>query len=167
MEAKSEISRAVVTQEASRMSETPALHMNKSIFIGCPIDQVWAYLNDETKDPEWRRPWCKQVKRIGQLGVGTRFEGVDNMGSYTMEIVHFEPSVRLSWRELSMRPMKQRFSSYLLEPEGTGTKATIDLTYDTIGLKGKLMLAVVSLMKESLGNKLVRQMKEGVEATCH
>jgi uncharacterized protein YndB with AHSA1/START domain len=140
-----------------------ALKLSKSILIDRPAEQVWAYLNDESHDPVWRRPYCKQVHRQGPLAIGTRYEGVDNMGSYVNVLTVLEPSRRLTWHEESRRSMQQDEGNYFLTSEGNGTKMTLDLIYKTNGLKGTLISPVLSLMAPSLGRRLLNQLKEAVE----
>jgi uncharacterized protein YndB with AHSA1/START domain len=140
-----------------------ALKLKASIFIDKPAEQVWAYLNDESHDPVWRRPYCKRVSRMGPLGVGTRYDGVDNMGPYKNVITRFEPPLELTWHEESPRSMQQQEGHYILERDGAGTKMTLDLTYVTNGLQGAVMSPVLSLMAPSLGRRLLSQLKAAVE----
>jgi uncharacterized protein YndB with AHSA1/START domain len=140
-----------------------ALRIRPSIVIDRPIEQVWQYLTDATHDPEWRRPYLKEVRWMGPLATGTRAEGVDNMGRYVMEITRCEPPVRLTWREISERSMQQREGNYILAREGGGTRMTLDITYNTIGLKGRLMPPLLSVIGPRLARRLLNQLKQGVE----
>jgi uncharacterized protein YndB with AHSA1/START domain len=140
-----------------------ALKLKASIFIDRPAEQVWAYLNDESHDPVWRRPYCKRVSRMGPLGVGTRYDGVDNMGPYKNVITRFEPPLQLTWHEESPRSMQQQEGNYILERDGAGTKMTLAVTYVTNGLQGAVMSPVISLMAPSLGRRLLSQLKAAVE----
>jgi uncharacterized protein YndB with AHSA1/START domain len=113
-----------------------ALNLSQSVLIEKPAEEVWADLTDENNDPVWLRPYCRQVKRLGPHAEGTRFEGVDNMGSYVNVVTRYEPPTRLSWREESPRAMQQRERSYLLAREDDATRMTLDISYQTNGIQG-------------------------------
>ena len=149
---------------AVRREEEVALKLKGSVFIDRPVEQVWAYLNDESHDPIWRRPYCKRLVRNGPVGTGTRYDGVDNMGQYVNVITRFEPPTRLTWREESHRPLQQQEGSYILGRDGTGTNMTLELNYVSNGFQGALMSAVLSMMAQSTGRRLLNQLKAGVEA---
>lgn len=140
-----------------------ALRIKPSIVIDRPIEQVWQYLTDATHDPEWRRPYLKEVRWMGPLATGTRTEGVDNMGRYVMEITRCEAPVRLSWREISERSMQQREGNYILAREGDGTRMTLDITYNRIGLNGRLMSLLLPVIRRRVAPRLLNQLKAGVE----
>jgi hypothetical protein len=100
---------------------------------------------------------------MGPLGVGTRYDGVDNMGPYKNVITRFEPPLQLTWHEESPRSMQQQEGNYILERDGAGTKMTLAVTYVTNGLQGAVMSPVISLMAPSLGRRLLSQLKAAVE----
>jgi uncharacterized protein YndB with AHSA1/START domain len=140
-----------------------ALKLTVSILIDRPVEQVWAYLNDERHDPVWRRPYCKRLRREGPLGIGTRYDGVDNMGPYVNVITRFEPPTRLTWREESRRPMQQQDGSYVLSGDGTGSNMTLELNYVSHGIQGALTSALLRMMAQSIGRRLLNQLKAEIE----
>lgn len=144
------------------------IQLRISTVINRPIQEVWSYLDDEANDPVWRRPYVKQVIRIetGPSKPGTRFQGIFPEGPYQSEVTHYEPPVRMAWKFVSYpaRPLKEREGSYLLSPEGQGTRMTLEVTADPFGLLGTVMSFPMSiLLRTILGPQLLKQLKQGVE----
>jgi len=73
------------------------MNVQTSIVIDRPIEQVWAYLDDHTHELDWRSPSLKRLNQVGKdpVGVGTRYEGVINVGPgdypYVNELTRYEP----------------------------------------------------------------------------
>ena len=139
-----------------------------STVINRPIQEVWSYLDNEANDPVWRRPYAKQVTRVGTgpSKQGTRFQGILRNGPYLSDVTHYEPPVCMSWKFVSYPagPLKEREGTYLLSPEGQGTRMTLKVTADTFGLLGIVMSFPMSiLLRTILGPQLLKQLKQGVE----
>lgn len=108
------------------------VEVEKSVVIGRPIDEVFAYVTDFRHSPEWQEGML-QVRKItdGPLGVGTRFQVVRKlMGRQVEGIVEFvvyKPNSEARWTLLagSMPPGQ---ASYHLEstPEGTRVTNTVE-----------------------------------------
>ena len=86
------------------------------------------------------------------------------MGSYVNVITRYEPPTRLTWREESHRPLQQQEGSYILARDGTGTNMTLELNYVSNGFQGTIMSVLLSMMAQSTGQRLLNQLKSGVEA---
>jgi uncharacterized protein YndB with AHSA1/START domain len=145
-----------------------AIHLRASIVINRPIQEVWSYVVDEANSPVWRRPYSKQVTRVGAgpTAVGTRFQGVISSGTYVSEITHYEPPVRMSWRYVSYPAgsVKGREGSYLLASEGPSTRMTLDETSDAVGLLGPVLsFPLTVLLSAVIGPRLLKQLKAEVE----
>lgn len=126
-----------------------AFTQTASILIDRPQDDVWAYLNDHSRDIEWRP--VKNVRPLGTgpLGPGTRFEGVVVIGGrkypYVNELTEYRPPSRVAWKAVSTTGWwKGQEGSYVLTPEGGGTTLTYQLTYEPITRAGRVAEKLVS-----------------------
>src|SRR6202011_2974515 len=76
-----------------------------SVVIDRPVEQVWAWLNDEQHELIWRRPYLKELRRTGPYAVGTRFEGVNSGGGkldrFVDEVTEYRAPVRIAWRQVT------------------------------------------------------------------
>lgn len=79
--------------------------MTGSIVIDRPVEQVWAWLHEERNELIWRRPYLKELRRMGSYAVGTRFEGI-NYGAgktdhFVDEVTEYRLPVRIAWRQVT------------------------------------------------------------------
>ena len=147
------------------------IRLHASIVINRPIQEVWSYVVNEANAPVWRRPYVKQVTRVGPgpTAVGTRFEGVTTSGgTYVTEITHYEPPVRMSWRYVSEEttgPLRGRGGSYVLASVGPGTRMTLDETSDPVGVVGTVLSfpPIQAAVNAVLAPRLLRQLKAAIE----
>ena len=138
-----------------------------SIVIDRPVEQVWAWLNDEQHELIWRRPYLKELHRTGQYAVGTRFEGVNQGGGkvdqFIDEVTEYRPPVRIAWRQITSAANVPRAGSYTLEAQDGRTKFTLDIEIAFTGI-ARVLEPLMSLMaKNMLGPKLLKQLKEAIE----
>jgi uncharacterized protein YndB with AHSA1/START domain len=111
--------------------------VEKTIFIGCPTEAVFAFVSDQTNAPRWQRG-LTAVRRTtdGPIGVGTRhtFERtlmgrrMDGSNEYT----RYDPNelVAFAWSG----PMPGQ-ASYVVEPSGIdGTRLVARLEMRAHGL---------------------------------
>jgi carbon monoxide dehydrogenase subunit G len=117
-----------------------------SIVIQRPVDDVFAFVADGERCPEWR-PSVLEIKRVaGNGGAGTRYAQtvagpMNRRISADYEITIFEPSRRLEFRTVSgpARP----HGSYEFESLGGGTRLTFSLDAELGGLQRLLMSGAV------------------------
>jgi len=143
------------------------IRVRKSVVIGRPIQQVWSYLDNESNDPIWRRPFIKQVTRLDPKPThqGAKFRGTNSSGDYLTEVTRCEPPTRMSWTYVSYSgPVKAKEGSYLLENEGDGTRMTLEESYDTPGVMALLSMPISLMLGLVIGPRLLKQLKAGVEA---
>jgi hypothetical protein len=144
------------------------IHSRASIIINRQMEDVWSYLDDETHDPVWRRPYVKQVTSVatGPHRVGSIFEGVSRNGLYVTEVTVYEPPTRMSWRFVSYPagPLKEREGSYLLSPEGQSARMTLEVVADTVGVVGAVLSLLAPILLRFINPRLLNQLKAAVEA---
>jgi uncharacterized protein YndB with AHSA1/START domain len=138
-----------------------------SIVIDRPVDQVWAWLNDEQHELVWRRPYLKELHRTGPYAVGARFEGINSGGGkedrFVDEVTEYQPPERIAWRQITSAANVPRAGSYSLEAQAGRTKFTLDIEIAFTGI-ARLLEPLMSMMaKNMLGPKLLKQLKEAVE----
>ena len=148
-----------------------AFTQTASILIDRPQADVWEYLNDHSRDIEWRPVKVRPVG-TGPVGPGTRFEGEVLIGGrkypYVNELTEYQPPSRMAWKAVSTTGWwRGQEGSYALMPEGGGTRLTYQLTYVPINLPGRVTAKLVSgLLKVGVPfglPMLLKDIKKGVE----
>ena len=138
-----------------------------SIVVDRPVEQVWAWLNDEQHELIWRRPYLKDLLRTGPYAVGARFEGINKGGGredrFIDEVTEYRPPARIAWRQITTAGNMPRAGSYTLEPQDGRTKFTLDLDMAFTGIARVLELPMSVVAKTMLGPKLLKQFKDAVE----
>jgi uncharacterized protein YndB with AHSA1/START domain len=77
-----------------------SISVDIEIEIERPVDEVWAFVSDLTRLPEWLGEFEKVVKESsGAVGKGSvlRYTVVRGPRSATLELVEWEPGHRLAW----------------------------------------------------------------------
>jgi uncharacterized protein YndB with AHSA1/START domain len=155
-----------VTQEEWAM----ALTARTSVVINKPVEAVWAYLNDHSNEPEWRRPSLKTLEQVGSgpTGVGTRYKGVIAVGPikapYVNELTAFEPPYRVAWKAISSAGWLIGSSgSYTLEDENGRTRFTHEITVEPNNFGGRLVMPLVGASGSSMIMPLAKQLKQALE----
>ncbi len=126
-------------------------HASYSVTINRPPEDVFAFIADGVRCPEWR-PGVIDVKKISGEGVGTKYaQGVSGpMGSRIAadyEVTVYEPSSRLEFQTTSgpARP----HGRYDLAPDAGGTRLTFSLDTQLAGLRKLLMGSMVQKTMDS------------------
>ena len=107
-------------------------HVERSILINRPVDQVYAYVSDPRNDPQWQTG-INETTIVGDapLAVGTQIKGARTfMGrklEAVLEIVSLQPN-----QSISMKSVKAPFpftATYTMASEGEATRvnAVVDL----------------------------------------
>ncbi len=95
--------------------------------INAAPEEVFAYLSDLEKHPEWSH--CMEIRKTseGPVGVGTTYQSKGkNFGitaNETVEVTEYRPSERFAWRTTGAMGMKFGWS-FELSPQGGGTLLT-------------------------------------------
>jgi uncharacterized protein YndB with AHSA1/START domain len=99
------------------------MRMEHSVVIQRPPSEVFAYLTDVERLPEWQAS-ANEVRPEGELGLGTRIHEVRTFlgrrAESTLEVIEFEPDRKFSLRVVSgPLPFEVR---HTLTPENAGTR---------------------------------------------
>jgi uncharacterized protein YndB with AHSA1/START domain len=113
----------------------------RSIVITSSLPAVFAFFADAENDPQWRTA-VREIKREGQLGIGSRYhQQVAGPGGRAVaadfEVTAYEPDSRLVFQVVT-GPVRPRGEYQFSEVEG-GTKVTFTLAAELGGLKRLLM----------------------------
>ena len=112
----------------------------RTVVIDRPIQQVFAYVTDQTNTPHWQAGLV-EVRRTtpGPIGVGTKHTFVRNFMGRRMEAdneyVAYEPDRLVTFRTTSGPPL---MASYLFEAEPNGTRLTSRVELEGAGFFGLL-----------------------------
>ena len=106
-----------------------------STFIARPVEEVFAYVTDASRIPEWRKD-ILATTGPKNVTVGTEFvETIAFMGRkpFTMTVRELVPN-RREVIENTAGPGVRPVQTFEFEPEGNGTKFTVSVTVRTHGL---------------------------------
>jgi uncharacterized protein YndB with AHSA1/START domain len=127
-------------------------HAESSVTIARPIDNVFGYLLDGERCPEWR-PGVVGIRRVsGNGGVGTTYEqtvrgpmGRSIRADYAITV--HEPPSRIEFQTLTgpVRP----HGTYVLAAAGGGTHVTFVLDAELGGLRRLLLGSAVQKTMEA------------------
>jgi carbon monoxide dehydrogenase subunit G len=122
-----------------------------SVTINRPIEDVFAFIADGERCPEWR-PGVIDIKRISGEGVGTKYaQGVSGpMGrriAADYEVTVFQPSSRLEF-ETTTGPARPH-GRYDLAAVAGGTRLTFSLDAQLTGLRKLVMGSMVQKTMDS------------------
>jgi len=136
------------------------------ITIKRPIEEVFAYVSDLQKGPEWQ-PALLEARRIteGPLGIGTQFISVRKfMGRRVesgIEFTAYEPNTKFAFKSISgSSPFEQ---SFLFESTAEGTRLTSVLELQTEGLMGLAEPLIASGVRREMDANFgdLKEMLEG------
>jgi carbon monoxide dehydrogenase subunit G len=131
-----------------------------SVKIGKSAEQVWAYLTNLDNQKKLSS-YITGIEVSEPLKVGTRYKiettsmGMKNVT--TNEVVAFEPNKKFGVKTLAAPPASDVTNTYVLEPDGDGTRLTLlmDATLVPAGMPS--MPGMEDMMKT--------QMKTGLDTT--
>ena len=112
------------------------IRVEKSGVIERPVEEVFAYIADQTNAPAWQSGLV-EVRRTteGPIGVGTKHTLARMFMGRRMEAdneyVAYEPNRRIAFKVTS-GPMRAE-ASYLFEAVAEGTRVTSTIEMDTSG----------------------------------
>ena len=131
-----------------------------SVKVGKPVEQVWAYLTNLDNQKKLSS-YITGIEVSGPVQMGTRYKiettsmGMKNVT--TNEVIAFEPNKKFGVKTLAAPPASDVTNTYVLEPDGDGTKLTLlmDATLVPAGMPS--MPGMEDMMKT--------QMKTGLDTT--
>ncbi len=147
--------------------------IESQLQIGASPEEVFAYLSDLEKHPEWSH--CMEIKKSseGAVGVGATYRSKGkNFGitaNETVEVTEHQPNERFAWRTAGAMGMKFGWS-FEMEPQGGGT-LLIERFEPPAGFVGSLINTLTGsstrkAMEEGLANikeKLEGSQGEGLQ----
>jgi uncharacterized protein YndB with AHSA1/START domain len=136
--------------------------------IARPPDEVYAYVTDPSRFPEWQQDVLRAQLQGGRPpGVGTRFTTVRRIGrverTTTQEITKADPP--WSWAARGVDGPFRPGAAVTLEPlgDGTRTRVTIALDFEGHGFGRLLPLEVIRRMAAKTAPRSYRNLKERLE----
>ena len=132
--------------------------MESQVQISASPEEVFAYLSDLEKHPDWSH--CMEIEKTseGQVGVGASYRSKGkNFGitaNETVEVTEHQPNERFGWRTTGAMGMKFGWS-FELSPQEGGT-LLIERFEPPSGLVG-------SLINMATGSSTRKAMREGLD----
>lgn len=125
------------------------MHIEKSVRIARPAEEIWTFIADATNDPQW----CHKVDSVEQVagegpGPGAKYRVLHRprprkpATELTMEVVEYEEPRRLRWREED----EDGVFNVLYELESTGSGARLSQIDDIDWKISKLTFPIARVM---------------------
>jgi uncharacterized membrane protein len=116
-------------------------HAERTIVIGRPLREVFAFFADGENDPRWR-PAVKVMRREGPLAVGVRYTQriagpAGREIPADIEVTALDPDERLAFRGVAGPVRPQGSYAFLPAEGGTAVKFTLDA--ELAGIKRLLL----------------------------
>ena len=127
-----------------------------SVDINRPIEEVWAYVTDPTKAPQWSSMTLESTAEgTGPIGLGSRIRGIGKfLGrrlETTSEVTQYDPPSKFAMRVVSGGDLEIERQ---LEPILEGTRYRSRLVGDSGGLFKLAEPIVAALMKRTVETDL-------------
>ncbi|HEX6931007.1 MAG TPA: SRPBCC family protein [Streptosporangiaceae bacterium] len=136
--------------------------MKRSFHIEAPVETVFEYLKDPTNDQDFLGYQIDDIK-VTKEGVGTYYSWhakIAGMPLRGFEVVtEFNPNKHVT--ERSSNPMVGTWS-YDLEPEGSGTKLTMEHKLDSFWRLPPLR-NLIDLFTERMSGVYMRRVRKAIE----
>jgi uncharacterized protein YndB with AHSA1/START domain len=142
--------------------------INETIEIGRPPHDVFAYVSDMARHPEWQdKLLTATVETEGPMRVGTRVRQTRRLGrgtrTFTLEVTEHDPPNRLAFQGID-GPVRPR-GRITLEPldDGQRTRYSAQLDFEGQGL-GLLLTPLVRRDARRQLPESLQQLKRKLEA---
>ena len=135
-----------------RGATPPAIEESTTVVIERAPGEVWAYVADMEKTPEWRTN-VTSIDPPDVLTVGARFSGTTRLLGRTwrweLELTQVDPGRELGY--VVVAGVVKPYVSYRLEPHGEATRFTMTGGLVEFGLAGRLLkpFALPALRRET------------------
>jgi len=154
----------------SSFDEEPAVvKEERTVVIDRPIQQVFAYVTDQTNTPSWQAGLLEVHRTTsGPIGVGTKHTFVRSFMGRRMqadnEYVAYEPDKLVTFRTTSGPPMT---ASYVFDAEPNGTRLTSRVELHGAGFFGLLDTVIWAGLRREMKAALpaLKALLEGGPAT--
>ena len=132
--------------------------LETSVKVNKSVEQVWAFITN-LENQKKLSTFITGIEVSEPLKVGTKYKiettsmGMKNIT--TNEVVLFEPNKKFGVKTLAAPPASDVTNTYLLEPEGDGTKLTLQMDATLVPAGMPSMPGMEDMMKT--------QMKAGLD----
>lgn len=134
--------------------------IESSVKVNKPAEQVWAFITN-IENQKKLSTYITGIEVNGPLQVGTKYKiETTSMGfknATTNEVVSFEPNKKFGVKTLAAPPASDVTNTYILEPDGDGTKLTLQMDATLVPAGMPSMPGMEDMMKT--------QMKAGLDST--
>jgi uncharacterized membrane protein len=143
------------TREYARSPEPVVL---RSITVGRPVNEVYAYWKDFTNFPRFMR----HVESVESLGGGrSRWRATGPAGTraeWTSEIVEDRPNEALAWQTVGASDLYHSGKvTFRAGPGGDGTVVTVEMRYAPPG--GRIGAALLKLFRKEPGQQVIDDLR--------
>jgi uncharacterized membrane protein len=138
----------------------PLPQLSQSFVIAAPPERVWTVMSDVVRWPEWTRS-VSSVWRLepGPLQVGSRVViKQPRFPAARWLVTDVEPGHAFTW--VSLGPAMRVTATHVVEPDGSGSRVTLALTYE--GMIGRLM----GRLTRGISERYVAMEGEGLRRRC-
>ena len=142
-----------------------------TIDIECPPEEVFAYVTDPSRFPEWQLDVVKtRLAGTGPRGVGSRFTTTRRIGgaerTMTQEIIEIDEPRRWAARGVG-GPLRVQ-ADITVEPLGNGTQSRVTFALDFAGRGlGNLLTPVIRKMTAKQAPSSYQNLKQQLESGGH
>ena len=144
--------------------------LNKTVVVQRPPQEVFDYLTQVSRHGEWSpKPW-RLEGNPGPLASGTRFTSYgwvpgDKEHRNEVEVTECAPPSRITWETTEEQAPGRFVSTYVLTPEGSGTK--VDRTFEfpqPTGFVGVIFPVISAFVVKPNFNKGLTLFKQRLES---
>jgi carbon monoxide dehydrogenase subunit G len=124
-----------------------------SVKVNKPVEQVWAFITN-LENQKKLSTFISRIEVSGPLALGTKYKiettsmGMKNVT--TNEVVAFEPNQKLGIKTFAPPPASDVTNLYLLEPDGDGTKLTLQMDATLVPAGMPSMPGMEDMMKNQM-----------------
>jgi uncharacterized protein YndB with AHSA1/START domain len=139
-------------------------HIERTVTVAKPVDQVWAFLSDFTTTEEWDPPTVRTTRESGDGGVGTVYKNVSKILGHETEIqytvVEVQPlqKLQLTGKTTSM----DLLDTMTFEGDENQTTVTYRAEFDPQGV-AKVIEPLMPLGLKKIGDDAEESLRESLE----
>jgi carbon monoxide dehydrogenase subunit G len=132
--------------------------LETSVKVNKSVDQVWAFITN-LENQKKLSTFITGIEVSGPLQLGTKYKiettsmGMKNVT--TNEVIAFEPNKKFGVKTFAPPPASDVTNTYILEPDGDGTKLTLQMDATLVPAGMPSMPGMEDMMKT--------QMKTGMD----
>lgn len=127
--------------------------LETSVKVNKSVEQVWAFITN-LENQKKLSTYISGIEVSEPLKVGTKYKiettsmGMKNVT--TNEVISFEPNKKFGVKTLAAPPASDVTNTYLLEPDGDGTKLTLQMDATLVPAGMPSMPGMEDMMKNQM-----------------